>query len=275
MRKIIVSVAPVAQSAVEEVKNPLTPEEIAQDVILAGEAGASMVHLHVRDGEGKQTEDLKVFSHTLDLIRKKSPMVIQGSTGGVSDLSLEERCVAVNEPRVEVASLNMGSSNFGEGVYINTLPDIRYWAARMKENEVQPELEVFEGGMVNNTLILAEEGCLHPPFSFAFCLGFHGALPGNAHNVHFLKGMLPPDSHWGLIHHGMRDFSLLATAVGMGATFIRVGFEDSIYFAPGQPARTNALLVEKVVAMIKQMGLEIATAKEAREILRLKPVSAS
>lgn len=251
-------------------KNPLTPEEIAQDVTLAGEAGASMVHLHVRDREGKQTEDLKIFSHTLDLIRKKSAMIIQGSTGGVSDLSLEERCVSVNEPRVEVASLNMGSSNFGEGVYINTLPDIRYWAARMKETGVHPELEVFEGGMVNNTIILAEEGCLHPPFSFAFCLGFRGALPGNAYNLHFLKGILPPDSIWGLIHHGMKDFSLLAAAVGMGAAFIRVGFEDSIYYAPGHPARTNAELVEKVVEMTKKMGLEIATAKEAREILGLK-----
>jgi len=270
MRKIIVSVAPTGGTNIsEKVLNPLSPEEIAQDVISATEAGASMVHLHVRDREGKLTGDLTEFSHTLDLIREGSDIIIQGSTGGVSTLSLEERSVALNDPRVEVASLNMGSANFEEGVYINTLPDIRYWASRMKEKRVQPGLEIFEGGMVNNVLILTAEGYLSPPFTFAFCLGFRGALPATAVSLQFLERMLPPESIWGLIHHGMTDLSLLATAIGMCATFVRVGFEDSIYYAPGCAARTNTELVEKIVRLIRNTGLDIATPLESRKILGL------
>ncbi|MGE5607521.1 MAG: 3-keto-5-aminohexanoate cleavage protein [Bacteroidota bacterium] len=272
MRKIIVAVAPVAQTPQTLVKNPLTPEEVAADVIGCSKAGASMVHLHPRDREGNPTFNLTEFSKTLDLIRNESEIIIQGSTGGISDLTLEERCVAVNEPRVELASLNMGSANFDDGVYINTLPDIRYWAGRMREKNVLPELEIFEAGMVNNTMILAKEGHLKPPFAFAFCLGFHGCLPASAYNLQFLAGMIPNDSTWGLIHHGMTDLSLLAAAAGMGADFVRVGYEDSIYYAPGKVGRNNTELVEKIVALIHNMGLEVASPQEAREMLGLKEI---
>ena len=118
-RKIVVTVAPVChvgKPVPEGSKNPLTPEEIAADVVACAEAGASMVHLHVRDLTGEQTFDMTQFSRTLDLIRQKSDIVIQGSTGGLSTLSLEDRSVCLSEPRVEVASLNMGSVNFGESV---------------------------------------------------------------------------------------------------------------------------------------------------------------
>ncbi len=267
MRKIIVSVAPVASVPLTETKNPLTPEEVANEVIGCAKAGASLVHLHVRNRAGEPTYDLTDFKTTIDLILKESDIIIQGSTGGLSELSLEERSVSLNEPRVESASLNMGSANFGEEVYINTFPDIRYWARKMEKANIRPELEIFEGGMIHNVLILAEEGVLKPPFHFAFSLGFRGALPANAYNLHFLQGSLPAGSHWGLIHHGMTDFSLLATAVGMGASFVRVGFEDSIYYAPGAVAKSNIELVERLVELIKNMGFEIATPQEAREIL--------
>ena len=121
--------------------------------------------------------------------------------------------------------------------------------------------------MVNNTLILAEEGVLKPPFHYGFSLGFRGALPANAYNLHFLTGLIPAGSKWGLIHNGMKDLSLLATAIGMGATFVRVGFEDSIYFAPGCIAKNNIEFVEKLVQLITAMGFGIADTREAREIL--------
>ena len=136
MKKILLSFAPVAHEGVVipcGVKNPKTPEEIAAEVINCTGLGAAMVHLHVRNDRGEQTADLKWFTETIDLIRAESDIVIQGSTGGVAELSLEERCVSLSEPRVEVASLNMGSANLGDGVYINTLPDIRYWAKRMQD----------------------------------------------------------------------------------------------------------------------------------------------
>ncbi len=266
-RKIIVAVAPVGRQVPEHIENPLSPEAVAREVVSCEKAGASMVHLHVRDERGEQTGDLAAFSKTLDRIRDSSDIVIQGSTGGVSTLSQEERCVALNDSRVEVASLNMGSVNFGDTVYINTLPDIRYWAGRMKEAGVVPELEVFEAGMLPVAGQLVEEGTLSFPYHFNFCLGFQWALPAHPASLSFLTHLAERDILWGVIHDGMTDLSLLATALGMGATLVRVGFEDSVYFSPGKAARQNAELVARLVALVRQVGFEPATCQDARDLL--------
>ncbi len=267
-RKIIVTVAPTGKKIRPPSLNPLSPQDVARQVIACEKAGASMVHMHVRDQQGEQTEDLTDFSATLDLIRKDSDIVIQGSTGGLTDLTLEQRCVALDDARVEVASLNMGSINFGEDVYVNRMPDIRYWARRMEETRVVPELEIFAAGMLPAYMKLVEEGVLKLPYSIGFVLGVRWALPANSETLFFMKTLLPEkDVPWGVIHAGMQDFSLLATAVGMGASVVRVGFEDSAYFASGQAALTNADLVERIVSLIHQMGFEVASCKEARQIL--------
>ena len=269
-RKIIVAVAPVGKDIPPPSINPLTPDDIAQEVIDCAQAGAGMVHLHVRDREGNQTEDLSECSKTLDLIRAKSDIIIQGSTGGLSTLTLEERCVALDDPRVEVTSLNMGSVNFGEDVYINTLPDIRYWARRMKEANVVPELEIFESGMLSIAQALIDDGCITHPFSFGFCLGFHYAIQADPQTILFLKNRVPEGVAWGVVHEGMKDFSLLAAAIGMGAALVRVGFEDSINYSPTEAAKTNSELVEKIVSLIRMMGCEVATPSEARELMKVK-----
>jgi len=144
-QKIIITVAPVChveKSIPVGSKNPITPEEIGIEVGNCAKAGASMVHLHVREENGKQTFDLSVFSKTLDEIRKRTDIIIQGSTGSLTDNTLEERCVCLEEPRVDVASLNMGFVNFGEKVYINTVTDIRFWSHRMKEKKWFQNLNV-------------------------------------------------------------------------------------------------------------------------------------
>jgi 3-keto-5-aminohexanoate cleavage enzyme len=269
-RKIIVAVAPVGKDIKPPSINPLTPEAVAREIIDCTNAGASFVHLHVRDDKGNQTEDLTQFSGTLDLIRESSDIIIQGSTGGLSELSLEERCVALNDPRVVVASLNMGSVNFSEDVYINRLPDIRYWAHRMEETNVIPELEIFEAGMLTAVAKLVEEKVLKPPFTYGFPLGFHYALPADPNSLFFLTSSLPVPAPWGVVHESMQDFSLLATALGMGASAIRVGFEDSVYYAAGKAVVNNAELVEKIVALIHQIGFDVATPAEARDLLGLK-----
>lgn len=273
-RKVIITVAPVCHPGKvipQGSKNPLTPHEIAADVTNCVKAGAAMVHLHVRDITGEQTFDLEVFSQTLDLIREQSDVVIQGSTGGIADLSLEERCVCLDEPRVEVASLNMGSVNFGDTVYINTVPDIKFWAARMKQKNVKPELEHFDLSMIETTQKLVKEGVLEKPLDYNFCLGNGSTsnLAANGRNLGHMISLLDKEDHWGLNHDSMESLSMLAGAIAMGASTVRVGFEDSFNYAPGKTAANNAELVTKLAELIRLMGMEPATPSEARSIMHL------
>ena len=264
--KIIIGVAPVAHKGKElpGIKNPLSAEEIAEDVIGCARAGASFAHIHVRNPQGDQIQDLSYFSKTIDLIRKETDIVINGSTGGVSNLSLQDRCVSVKEPRTEIASLNMGSVNFGDGVYINTIPDIRFWIGEITKNRVVPELEIFDFSMLTSIEQLVAEGLLKPPLNYNFSLGFHGALPADPALLAQLVSRLPAGAHWGLIHEGMRDLKLMAAALGMGASAVRVGYEDG--FLPGLPAMSNTVLVQKAAELVRSLGFKIATPAEARKL---------
>ena len=274
MRKIIVTVAPVChvgKPIPEGCKNPLTPEEITEDVLNCYRAGACQVHLHTRDLKGNPTFELDVFSQTIHTIREHSDMIIQGSTGGLSDLSLADRCVSLNVPEVEIASLNMGSVNFGETVYINTMPDLRYWAKRQQEANVVPEMELFDLSHVECCTRLADEGVIRRPLHYNFCVGPGGSsnLSATGRNLALLCALTEPGTSWGINHDSMKDFSILACAIGMGANAVRVGFEDSFYYAEGKLARTNAELVERLVTLIRAMGCEPATPAEAREMLEI------
>jgi len=266
-RKIIIAVAPVGRSTQPPAVNPLTPKQVADEVIRCARAGAGMVHLHVRDAKGAQTEEIGVYSETLDRIRKSSDIVIQGSTGGLTTLTLEQRCVALKDKRTEVASLNMGSVNFGEEVYINRLPDIRYWAERMRRTKTVPELEIFDSGMLPAARALVAEGAVKPPYSICFCLGFHWTLAPDPKSLFFMTALMDAEVPWGIVHDGMTDFRLLAAAIGLGASLVRVGFEDSIYWAPGQAVKRNAELVQKLAELVRLLGHEVATPDEARGIL--------
>lgn len=274
MRKIIVTVAPVChvgKPIPKGCKNPLTPEEITEDVLNCYRAGACQVHLHTRDLKGNPTFELDVFSQTIHAIREHSDMIIQGSTGGLSDLSLADRCVSLNVPEVEIASLNMGSVNFGETVYINTMPDLRYWAKRQQEANVVPEMELFDLSHVECCSRLADEGVIRRPLHYNFCVGPGGSsnLSATGRNLALLCALTEPGTSWGINHDSMKDFSMLACAIGMGANAVRVGFEDSFYYAEGKLARTNAELVERLVTLIRAMGCEPATTAEAREMLEI------
>ena len=274
MRKIIVTVAPVChvgKPIPEGCKNPLTPEEITEDVLNCYRAGACQVHLHTRDLKGNPTFELDVFSQTIHAIRAHSDMIIQGSTGGLSDLSLADRCVSLNVPEVEIASLNMGSVNFGETVYINTMPDLRYWAKRQQEANVVPEMELFDLSHVECCSRLADEGVIRRPLHYNFCVGPGGSsnLSATGRNLALLCALAEPGTSWGINHDSMKDFSILACAIGMGANAVRVGFEDSFYYAEGKRARTNSELVERLVTLIRAMGCEPATPAEAREMLEI------
>jgi 3-keto-5-aminohexanoate cleavage enzyme len=266
-RRIVVAVAPVAHAGTflpPECRNPTSPKAIAEETRRCIDAGATVVHLHVRDGAGAIVSDLSWFSETLDLIYAGHDVIVNASTGGKSELDREERCVALADPRVEVASLNMGSSNFGDGVYINTVDDIRYWARRISEAGVVPELEVFNSGMIWGALALAEEGLLTVPLHFNVCLGFPGATPALAVELVHFAAMLPEDSSWGFLHEGMTDLMLVATALGLGAGTLRVGYEDGGYLGAGKVARSNAELVDQLVRLIYVAGCEPASLEQAR-----------
>jgi 3-keto-5-aminohexanoate cleavage enzyme len=266
-RKIIIAVAPVGRSTQPPAVNPRTPKQVAEEVIRCARAGAAMVHLHVRDAKGVQTEDIGMYSKTLDLIRRSSDIVIQGSTGGLTSLTLEQRCVALNDPRTEVASLNMGSVNFGEDVYINRLPDIRFWADRMRRTRTVPEMEIFDSGMLPAARALLAEGAIRPPYSICFCLGFRWTLAPDPRSLFFMTAMMDAKAPWGVVHDGMTDFTLLAAAVGLGASLVRVGFEDSTVWAPGKAVKRNVELVQKLAELVRLLGHEVATPDEARGIL--------
>lgn len=274
MRKIIITVAPVCHVGKEipsECKNPLSPEEITADVVNCYKAGACQVHLHTRDIEGNPTFDLEVFRKTIGMIRAETDMIIQGSTGGLSELSLEQRCVSLNVPEVEVASLNMGSVNFGETVYVNTNPEIRYWAGRQREANVVPELELFDLSHIECCTRMADEGVLRRPLHYNYCIGPGASsnLSATGRNLALLNVLAEGGSSWGVNHDSMADQSVLVCAIGMGANAVRVGFEDSFYYEPGKRAHTNAELVEHLVKIIRLMGCEPATPAEAREMLRI------
>jgi 3-keto-5-aminohexanoate cleavage enzyme len=271
-RKVIIAVAPVGRSTQPPAINPRTPKQVADEVIRCARAGASMVHLHVRDAKGVQTEDATVYSETLDRIRTSSDIVIQGSTGGLTTLTLEQRCVALNDKRTEVASLNMGSVNFGEDVYINRLPDIRYWAKRMQQTKTVPEMEIFDSGMLPAARALVAEGAIQPPYSICFALGFHWTLAPDPKSLFFITAMMNETVPWGVIHDGMTDFTLLATAIGLGASLVRVGFEDSIFWAPDQAVKRNVELVQKLAQLVHLLGHAVATPAEARAILGIRRV---
>ena len=275
VKKIIIAVAPVArredvsidQESKSQIDFILSPDEIAKDIIRCSQLGATLVHMHVRGQHGELTEDLGVFEQTINLINEGCNIIIEGSTGGLSTLTREQRCVALNADGVEVGSLNMGSVNLGEKGYLNTLEDIRFWAKRLNERQVVPVLEIFEPGMIDTAIKMMDDGILNQPLVFGLCTGYIGSQVSNTANLQYMVSKLPKDSVWYYIQSKMKDLSMLAAAIAMGASIVQVGFEDSPYYAPGKVGQTNAILVEKIADVIRALGFEIATTDEAREII--------
>ena len=267
-RRVVISVAPVGGSPSER-KGPFTPEEVAEETVACAEAGAGVVHLHVRDGEGQPVSELDSFNETIRRIRGECGIVIQGSTGGVGEMSAAERCVALDAEGVEMASLNMGSTNFFDSVYVNSPDDIRYWSSAMKERGITPELEIFSLDMIHAAEPLLEQSLLNSPLRYSACLGIPGAMPADPRYLCFFSSMMRDDDYWGLMHHGMKDFSLLLHAAGLGASWLRVGFEDSRIYAGGKTARNNRELVVELREVLERAGYEIVPPQEVRNALAL------
>ena len=267
--KLLVTVAPcIPPYAAEGVPGlDPSPESIASEVVSAHEAGANVVHLHVWDERGQPTTDLDAFRRTIGLVRERCDIVIEGSTGGVNELSPAERSVSL-QADIEMASLNPGSVNYDKGVYVNAPSDIAYWAQEMRRRQVKPDIAIFEAGMIANSVRLAEEGWIASPLLFSFVLGQEGAMPATARNLLFLSESIPPGALWSVAGHGGHDLRMSFLAMGMGG-HARAGFEDNPCYRPGELATSNAQLIERLVRIARDLGREIATPDEARAMLGL------
>ena len=246
---------------------PYTPDEIAAEAVRCREAGASMVHVHGREDDGTPTQSREVFGQILDKIREQSDILVQFSTGGAVWMSVEERIDAL-DLRPDMATLTTGTVNFGEDVFMNSLPMIRQIAQRLSEFDVTPEIEIFDTGMVDTALRLVKEELLEEPLHFDFVLGVPGGMGGRPENLEFLVDMIPQGSTWSVAGIGRHELPLAYKAIEMGG-HVRVGLEDNIFVEKGVLAKGSWELVEKVVEYAEEQGREIATPEVAGDILGL------
>lgn len=264
-KKIILALAPTGGWG-KDYNNPLESEEIVKQVIACAEEGVSLVHLHARNSKGELTTDLSNFSKTIELIANECSVIIEASTGGLSNLTPQERSLPLQNEKVELGSLNMGSLNFLDKVYINTVPNIRYWLQRMAKNRVKPSIEIFDTSNIAISDLFIKEGLIKPQYNFNFIFNYKWGMSFSLSILKLLKSMLPKESIWGTIFGGSRDFSSHLQASLQGATMIRVGFEDSRICNYGE-AKSNLELVKEIRRELRTSGFDLANPDEARKLL--------
>ena len=273
MEKLIITAA-ICGAEVTKEQNPAVPytvEEIVREAKSAVDAGAAIVHIHVREDDGTPTQSKARFKECIDAIYKVCPDVILiPSTGGAVGMTAEER-LQPTELMPEMATLDCGTCNFGDDVFENTMPMMRAFGKRMMENNIKPEYEGFEMGHLETVLNMARKGQVPgAPMQFNFVLGVPGCTGATAQNLAWLVNAIPAGSTWTATGIGRHAFTLAAAAIVMGGN-VRVGFEDNLYLERGVLAKSNGELVAKVVRLAKELGREVASPAEAREILGLKP----
>ena len=257
---------------------PYTPLEIAEEARRAAEAGAAIVHIHARTPDGGPDWSLETFREILAEVRARTDVIVNFSTGAVG-IPPEERIAHIRDLKPEMAALNMGSMNYAiysrsrkeivhDHVFANPFRDIRFFLETMKTAGVRPEMECFDTGHIGNTAPLIDMGVLEPPYQFSLIMGVLGGIPGSVRNLVHQVGSLPEGSHWQAIGIGLNQWPLAAAAIGLGGN-VRVGLEDNFYLEEGKMATSNGELVEKAVAMCRQLGREVVGAGAARRQLEL------
>jgi len=281
---------------------PITAEEIADAAIGAAEAGAAIVHLHARDpkdGRPDQTPD--AFAPFLKVIKQRSDVVVNITTGGAATMTIEDRVRPAATFKPEVASLNMGSMNFGlypmlerfkdfkhdwerpylegsrERIFKNTFKDIEYILTTCAENGTRFEIECYDIGHLYTLAHFADRGIVKPPFFVQSVFGILGGIGPHPEDVAHMKRtadrLFGDKYRWSVLGAGRNQLPIATLSAAMGGN-IRVGLEDSLWLGPGQLAKTNADQVRKARQIIEGLGLEVAGPNDAREILELKGGSA-
>jgi 3-keto-5-aminohexanoate cleavage enzyme len=248
---------------------PISPEEIARAAVESWREGAAVVHVHVRDDAGKMTCDLTKFKRVKELIRAEGcDMLINFSTsGGAGRVGEEERFNSL-AAGPELASLDAGSINFNDRVFLNPPDFLEELAARMLSTGVKPEIEVFDSGMIGNAMTIEAKGLIKPPLWWQFVLGVRGGAPATAQSLVHLVDTLPAGSLWSVCAVGSRQLSMNMMAIAMGG-HARTGLEDNLYYRRGELARNNAQLVARLARISREYGREPATPAECRELLGL------
>jgi 3-keto-5-aminohexanoate cleavage enzyme len=273
MEKLIITSC-ICGAEVTKKHNPAVPytvEEIAREAHAAYQAGASIVHLHVREDDGTPTQSASRFKICIDAILEQCPdVIIQSSTGGAVGMSNDERLQPITL-NPEMATLDCGTCNFGgDDIFINTENMIKDFGEKMIARGVKPEVEVFDKGMIDMAIRLSKKGYIKAPMHFDFVMGINGGISGEPRDLVFMQESIPAGSTWTAAGIGRYEFSVAAMAILMGG-HVRVGFEDNVYLSKGVIAKSNGELVEKAVRLARELGREIATPREARKILGLLP----
>lgn len=277
---------------------PVTQEEIADAAIGAAEAGAAIVHLHARDPEtGLPDQSVDAFAPILQVVKQRSNCVLNVTTGGAATMSIEERVRPAQTFKPEVASLNMGSMNFGlfpmlnrykefkhdweedylEGsrdrIFKNTFTDIEYILSTCAENGTRFEIECYDIGHLYTLAHFADRGIVKPPFFVQSVFGILGGIGGHHEDVAHMKRtadrLFGSDYQWSVLGAGRNQMTIAAMSVAMGGN-VRVGLEDNLWIGPGELARSNADQVAKARTIIEGFGLDVATPEDARDMLQLK-----
>jgi 3-keto-5-aminohexanoate cleavage enzyme len=245
---------------------PYTPEEIAAAALEACRAGAAVVHLHARHPDGRPSQEAAHFREIVDRIRSAGcDVVIQCSTGGAVGMGVEDRLGSL-VPGAEMATLNMGTMNFGDDVFVNARPDIVRIAGRIRERGLLAECEVYDAGMLETLRWLLDRDLLVRPYHVQFVLGVPGGMSGTERNLRFLVEGLPEPAHWTVAGIGRFELPMAEAALRLGG-HVRVGLEDNLYLSRGVLARGNGELVEAALRRVREAGREPATPAEARRIL--------
>lgn len=269
MQRLIITAA-ICGAEVTKEHNPAVPytvEEIGREAESAYKAGASIIHLHVRNDDGTPTQDKERFRLCMEEIRRRCPdVIIQPSTGGAVGMSDEERLQPV-DLLPEMATLDCGTCNFGgDDIFVNTENTIKNFGSKMIRLGVKPEIEVFDKGMIDMAARLQKKGFIKAPMHFNFVMGVNGGISGEPRDLVFMAESIPQGSTYTVSGVGRNEFPVAAVSILMGG-HVRVGFEDNVYISKGVLAKSNGELVEKTVRLAKELGREIASPEEAREIL--------
>ena len=250
---------------------PITPEEIGVEAAKCREAGAAMVHIHVRTPDGKPSQDTELFRQAIREIRKRCDILVQTSTGGAVGMSVDERCGPLRltgEDRPDMATLSTGTVNFGEDVFWNPRPLVRDIARRIQALGLKPEFECFDVGMIDAALAIAKEGLAELPGHFDFVLGVPGALSAREDALDFMVHSIPAGCTWTVAGVGRHQLPFAELAAKKGGN-ARVGLEDNIYLSKGVLAKGSYELVAAAAESAKKHGRTLATPQQARELLRL------